>query len=210
MQTLAQTDRFVAWHDDEVIEEVARCLNAFTSSMVELAQVVGACYRRGIQDRLEKFGLPELVIDTLRKIESGQIDLTLAEKFMHTRAFNYVKSLPLDDQKVIAKSGKIDIVVQADDGNTKYDFRKVPVEALTRNQLKQVFDRGRIRSRVEQQQILEDQTVETEDEFPEPTICVKITAEIDLTKAQRKELNDLKEKAGSMSALVKQAILRLL
>lgn len=206
---LSKLDQFVAWTDEEVVEEIGKRLNVFKSSLIELAEIVGPAYRRGID--LTQFGLPALVIDSLRKIESGQIAPELAERFMHTRAFNFVKSLPLDDQKQIAETGTVSIVERIDNGKEKFDYRKVPVDALTVNQLRQVFNRGRICSRVEQQQHLEDLASIPPDEFEEvPTVCLRIKADIDVTKAQLREFNELKEKAGSMSALVKQAILKLL
>lgn len=206
MTQIAKLDQFVAWTDQEILDEIRKRMKVCADSLIELAEIVGTAYRRGID--LSGVMNP-LLLDDLRKIESGQIVADLAEKYMHTRVYQKIKSLPIDDQKMIAETGKVSIVVRRGDS---FDLRKMEVSALTIEQEHLAFHRGRIRSREEQITVLESESLALPiDEFDdEPTVAVKINAVLDMTKKQRRELNELKERAGSMSALVKQAIMRLL
>jgi hypothetical protein len=196
-------DQFVAWTDDEMMVEAIQRRQKARLSLIELAEIVGAMYRREMD--MTPLELPDAVLNELRFIESGQVYGPMAEAYMHTNAYPHLKRLVIDDQKKLVKTGTVGLVIK--DGR-RFDFRQMKLTVMSKEQLRLAFDRGRIRSREEMTTILESESPESPDEFNEATVCVKIVAEIDMTKAQRKRLNELKERAGSMSALVQRLILK--
>ncbi len=189
--------------DIALVAEVKRRLTACAESLIALANVVGPAIRRG----LDLSFVNPILLDVLRKIECHQIVPELAERYMHCRVFVRLKNLPLDDQKKIVETGNVDIVVRRGD---KFDTRKIAVDALTSDQARLVFESGRLRSQTEMIAILEDAPEVIEDPFDESLVSMKIVAEIELTKAQRKRLNELKDKAGGMSEFVKRLVIQKL
>ncbi len=200
---LENDKEWVTVGDDELITEVRRRLTACAESLVALANVVGPAVRRG----LDLGFVNPILLDVLRKIECQQIVPELAERFMHSRVFNRLKNLPLDDQKMIAETGKVDVVVRR---GAAFDVRKMPVDSLTNDQAKLVFENGRMRSEAEMISILEDTPEVESDPYDEAKVSVKIVAEIEMTKAQRKRFNELKDKAGGITEFVRRMVIQRL
>lgn len=199
-------DRYAAWTDDEMLAEAMQRVQKARLSLIELAEIVGPMYRRGMD--LSPLELPDEVLHELRQIESGQVYAPLAEGYMHTRVYENLKRLVLDDQKHAVETGTIGVVVR--DGR-RFDFRQMKLTALSKSQRRLVFDSGRIRSEAEMITILESEAAEQPDEIEESEICVSLPKmDLFIKKSQRKRFADLKEQAGSVSDLVKRAILAML
>lgn len=186
--------------DEELLAECKRRLAVCADSLIAAANVIGPALRRGLD--LSSFANP-LLIDVLRKIESNQIVPAMAERFMHMPVFRKLKYLPIDDQQRIAETGKVEVVVRRGDD---FDIKKLSVESLTKSQRDLVFDRGRIRSQNEMIAILEDVLEPIEDPYDEAIVSIKIVADVSLTKAERKRVMSMIDKAGGQSAFIKKLI----
>lgn len=164
--------------DASLVSEFHRRLTISTESLISLAEVVGEMMRRGIEP---PESVNPLLIDTLRKIESGQIYAPLAERFMHHPIFMKLKALALDDQKRVAETGKVEVAVRRGD---KFDTRIMEVASLQPEQKKLVFAGQRIRSVSEQTAVLESIPVRLDDQFDE----AEVTISVPLTVRERKAL----------------------
>jgi hypothetical protein len=190
--------------DDELISETRSRWNILTESLVNISKVVGEMHRRG----LDLSYIPGTVVDVLRKIDSGQIAPELADRFMQLPVFKRLKNLPVEDQRAIAETGTVAIVVRHSD---KFDVRQMPIEALDINQQRLVFKNGRIRSQAEMIAVLEARPEDVEDPYNESIVCFKFpSVSIDLKKSESKALKEKAERVGGMTELLKHAIKRML
>lgn len=198
---------FLHWSDEDMIAEVRRRWEICARSLVDLAKIVCASLRRGID--LSFIDNP-LLIDVLRKIEANQILPELAERFlMNTRLFEKLKNLPLEDQHKIAKTGMVEVAVRSADGGIT--SRQMSVVSLTWNQRRLVFSNGRIRSIAEQMGIIEDEAIPEEDPFEESVVSFKFpSVTVDFSKADARLLKEKADRSGGMSEFVKHAIKKML
>lgn len=203
LAVLHEQDQLTNLSDEELLLEIRRRMVSCAESLVALAGAVGPAVRRG----LDLSFMNPLLVDVLRRIESRQVDPVLAERFMHMRVFQRLKSLPMDDQRTIASSGIVEIVVRRGD---RFDTRMMPIDALTTDQASLVFSKGRVRSKTEMIAVLESRGVIQDDPFDDAKVVVKVSAEIEMTKAQRRKFNEIKDKAGGPSKLITSLILRRL
>src|SRR5579872_6443498 len=117
-----KSSQFTGMSNEDVLSELGRRAQVSADSLIALAEIVGECWRRGID--LSDCGLSPAFIDDLRKIDSGQTLPDLATQYIHTTAWPRMKSLPLDDQKQIVKTGKVEVVVRHEG---VFDTRKMDV-----------------------------------------------------------------------------------
>ncbi len=194
--------------NEDLLKKIRDGLSFISRALVDIAIWVGVASRRGIDLSIVRD--PGL-IDLLHKIENGQIDPQLAEKYMHgpVRLFNCLKRLTLDDQKAIVESGTVLVVLRRNDGFTN---RKIEVTALTQRQQKQVFKKDRIRTEQEQIAFLDDQEPATADPYDESIVSFNFKLEnLELPKSKKREFDKLmKEKPGEVSRRIREAILKLL
>jgi len=202
--TLENDKEWLAATDEQLIAEIRLRLTVCAESLLALASVVGPAMRRHLD---LSFINPHL-LDVLRKIECHRIVPELAERFMHSRIFVKLKNLPLDDQKEIATTGKVVIVVRRGDS---FDTRKMDVDALTKDQAKLVFESGRIRSETEMIAILEDTPEVEADPFDEARVTEHIpSTNLEMTKAQRKEFRKMTDRAGGAAEFIKRLVMQKL
>lgn len=191
-QTLVASDKFSNLSDSEMHAEIARRIDIWTGSLVDLADIIAAAIRRGLDLSYIK---NQPLIDVLRKIESGQIDPDMANRFLRSRVFKYLMGLPLDEQRRIASTGTVEVVVRRED---TFDVRVMDVDSLTPRQMRLVFTRGRIRTRAEQTAILEDEAKQSkEDEFDTATVNLRIGKHlVPVTRAQKRKFDAAIDKKG--------------
>lgn len=160
--------------DEDLIRKIGDLKVLIAQNLVEMATYVGPASRRGVN--LDELLEPK-TLDMLRKIESGQIIPELAQRFLGQSIFPYLKGLPLDDQKQIAKTGRVEVAVRREDS---FETRKMAVDSMNADQRKLVFSGGRIRTPTQQIEIMEQAKREQEDrtgtvEFVLPAVVMELT-----------------------------------
>lgn len=137
----------------------------------------------------------------LRRIDCGQTDPDFAAVYMESDYFEQLSELPLGEQKRIADDPTIPVVVD-EQGSVK----RSTIDELLPHEFKRVFDpkKKKFRSAGQQSRILAEENKKNPevDPFLEARTPVRITADIDLTKAQKVKLEKHRVNAGSMSALL--------
>jgi hypothetical protein len=145
-----QLDHLSRLSTDDLRRELVRSLKMTADSLVKLALIVRSLEQRGEDLSSLKIGM----MPYLRQIAYGQIlpevVVRYAEQPMLVRA---ISSLPFPDQEHLSTGGKVEMAVRRDDGTL--DHRLVDPLHLGRDQIHQVFTRGRIRSPEEQLVMLE-------------------------------------------------------
>lgn len=129
--------------------ELARVLTVTADTLVYLAAVWRELERRGEDLSALRSGIGQYI----PLIANGQL---AAEALVHFAGrislLRAVQSLPIDEQRRLALGGKLPVVTIAPDG--QLDQTDVPAVSLTTEQIRMVFDVGRIRAPSEQRNLL--------------------------------------------------------
>ena len=136
--------------------ELARGLRVTADSLLRLAWIVRLLEERGEDLSDLRIGL----LDYLRRIAYGQVAPELVVRYAESPGLmRTLAALPLPDQQRIASGEPVQVVVRREDG--KFDVRMADPIKMTRDQISQVFGRGKIRDQSEQILILEDSRPKT-------------------------------------------------
>lgn len=93
-------------------------------------------------------------------IASRRLDAEAVVRFAGNRSvLSAVATLPLEEQRQLAKGGTVPVVSACDDG--QYITQKIPASNLKPSQVKLVFDAGRIRPASEQQTLIKPSKQQT-------------------------------------------------
>lgn len=131
--------------------ELARSLAMTAAHLMRTAWVVRLLEEQGDDLSDLRIGL----LDYLRRIAYGQVSPDLVVRYSQTPGLmRTLTALPLPDQNRIASGEPVTVVVRREDG--VFDKRLADPLKLTKDQVSQVFARGRIRDEAEQILLLED------------------------------------------------------
>jgi hypothetical protein len=137
--------------DDSLEAELVRSLSMTVSSLIRTAWVIRLMEERGKDLSHLKIGM----LDYLRRIAYGQVAPELVVRYAESPSLmRTLAALPFPDQQRLASGEPVKLVVRRPEG--KFDVRMVEPLKMARDQLTQVFGRGKIRDEAEQILMLED------------------------------------------------------
>jgi len=143
--------------------ELARALTVTAETLAYLGEVWRELERRGEDLSDIRAGLGQY----LPRIAAGQLDAEVVVRFAGRQALlRAVGSLPINEQRRLALGGKVKVVSIGEAG--KIEEAAVPVAMLTTQQVRIVFDEGRVRSVAEQQNIIDSARVAARRRQKEP------------------------------------------
>lgn len=148
--------------------ELSRMLTITADHLVYLAAIWRELERRGEDLSDLRSGLAVY----FPMIASRHLDAEAVVRFAGNRSvLSAVATLPMDEQRRLAKGGTVPVVFAHDDG--QYITQKIPAAHLKPAQVKLVFDAGRIRTISEQQTLVEP----TQQQAQKRTVPVKLSGE---------------------------------
>lgn len=142
--------KLLAMTSEQLRAELVKALQVTADSLRWTAWIVRLLEERGDDLSDLKIG----ILDYLRRIAYGQVTPELVVRYAQSPALlRTLAALPLPDQQKIAAGEPVRVVVRRPDG--QFDHRMAEPLKLTRDQVAQVFGRGKIRDDAEQILLLE-------------------------------------------------------
>ena len=130
--------------DDQLEQALASELRATTEHFIRLASIVRVLEDRGRDLSNIRLGM----MTYIRKIAYGQVVPDLVAQYQDKPlVLDRLAQLPPPEQARIASGGTVKVMVVEGSGTT---FRMVSPRDMSADEIRQVFDRGRIRTEAEQ------------------------------------------------------------
>ena len=159
------------------------------------ARIIGALHRRG----LNKPYLPAYTEDVLLRIDSGQLEPKLAARYYLSPILRKMQYLPLSVQQQLAETGKVEIALLRENGES--DHRLLSVDELTPEQFRLVFARDKQRGLSEQIAILEQQRTDASNRREEEAELLNDAFILPCTSKQKRHLQKIMAKTGPTALL---------
>jgi hypothetical protein len=155
-------DDLSRWTDEELWKAFLTAMGLTAASLAAAAMMLPEIQKRG----LDLSRIPRGYLDYLRLIRSGQVLPDAVERFASLPSLvKAIAQLPHDDQRRLASGEPVKLLVFGDDG--KRTHRMVNPLDMLPEQIKQVFDKGRIRDEAAQALVLDAENARRRQPKPE-------------------------------------------
>jgi hypothetical protein len=142
------------WSDDDLWKAFLTAMGLTAASLAAAAMMLPEIQKRNF----DLSRIPRGYLEYLRLIRSGQVLPAAVERFAALPSLvKAIAQLPHDEQKRLAAGEPVKLLVYGDDGKRTHRMAN-PLDLLP-EQVKQVFDKGRIRDEAAQALVLDAQNV---------------------------------------------------
>jgi hypothetical protein len=167
-------------------------VNMMATAILHAADIIGGLHRRG----LRKPKLPAYTEDVLLRVDAGQLDAKLAGRYYLSPILRRLQFLPLPVQQQLAETGKVEVAVLREDGQS--DHRLLSVDELGPEQFRRVFTRDKVRSVSEQLRILDQERIDEQKKREQDAELLNDAFVLPCTSKQKRQLTKLLAKQGAV------------